>query len=102
MPRTTTRRPWRICPCPAQCLRCRCETATRASGTDQKRPFGIPSSAPQQEVHMSAVPKEVFSLGKSAANFIGMPRQLLIDGKWGNAESGKTFQVINPPPGDQG
>jgi len=50
---------------------------------------------------MSAVPKEVFSLGKSAANFIGMPRQLLIDGKWVNAESGKTFQVINPATGEQ-
>ena len=50
---------------------------------------------------MSAVPKEVFSLGKPAANFIGTPRQLLIDGKWVNAESGKTFQVINPATGEQ-
>jgi len=29
-------------------------------------------------------------------DFLARPKQLLIDGKWVNAESGKTFEVYNP------
>ena len=48
---------------------------------------------------MSAVPKEVFSLSRTVSAFLAKPRQLLIDGKWVNAESGKTFDVIDPATG---
>ena len=50
---------------------------------------------------MSAVRKEMFSVGTPAATFISKQRQLLIDGKWVNAESGKSFPVINPATGEE-
>ena len=50
---------------------------------------------------MSAVPKEVLALSKSVASFLSKPKQLLIDGKWVNAASGKTFAVLNPATTEQ-
>ena len=34
------------------------------------------------------------------ADFIGKPRKMLIDGKWVNAVSGKTFPTYNPATGE--
>jgi phenylacetaldehyde dehydrogenase len=48
---------------------------------------------------MSAVPQEIFRLSRAASSFIAKPRQLLIDGKWVPAVSGKTFDVIDPATG---
>ena len=34
------------------------------------------------------------------SDFIGKPRKMLIDGKWVNAASGKTFPTYNPATGE--
>ena len=39
---------------------------------------------------------ERVSLSAPVKGFIGQPRQALIDGRWQNAQSGKTFDVFNP------
>ncbi len=36
----------------------------------------------------------------AARSFLSKPRQLLIDGKWVNAATGKTFNVFDPATGD--
>jgi len=45
---------------------------------------------------MSAVAESVPSLSRAVADFLRQPRQMLIDGQWVQAESGKTFDVIDP------
>src|SRR6185312_6636125 len=37
--------------------------------------------------------------GAASASFLGTPRKLLINGKWVEAKSGKTFPVYNPADG---
>jgi phenylacetaldehyde dehydrogenase len=44
----------------------------------------------------SAVP----NLQKGVSDFLGQPRKMLIDGKWVEAVSGKTFETYNPATGD--
>ena len=39
-------------------------------------------------------------IGAAARKFLSKPKQLLIDGKWINACSGKTFHVFDPATGD--
>ncbi len=39
------------------------------------------------------------SIDPTVAKYLSMPRQLLIDGKWVDAESGKTFPVYDPSTG---
>ena len=39
-------------------------------------------------------------LDRSVTNFIAKPRNLLIDGKWVPAASGKTFESFNPATGE--
>ncbi len=45
---------------------------------------------------MSAVAESLPSLSQAVSEFLKQPRQMLIDGKWVKAESGKTFDVIDP------
>lgn len=40
------------------------------------------------------------ALSAKAVNFIGRPKQMLINGRWENAVSGKTFPVSNPATGE--
>lgn len=49
---------------------------------------------------MSAVAESVPMYSTAVAGFIAQPRQLLIDGKWAPAASGKTFDVTNPATGE--
>jgi phenylacetaldehyde dehydrogenase len=49
---------------------------------------------------MSAVLTEITGLSRAAGSFIARPRQLLINGKWVPAASGKTFEVFNPASGE--
>ncbi|MGA8708045.1 MAG: aldehyde dehydrogenase family protein [Steroidobacteraceae bacterium] len=39
---------------------------------------------------------DMVSLSTPVKHFVGQPRQALIDGRWQNAQSGKTFEVFNP------
>jgi phenylacetaldehyde dehydrogenase len=39
------------------------------------------------------------SIDPTVAKYLSMPRKLLIDGKWADAESGKTFPVYDPSTG---
>jgi phenylacetaldehyde dehydrogenase len=39
---------------------------------------------------------DMVSLSAPVKHFVGQPRQALIDGRWQNAQSGKTFDVFNP------
>ncbi|MGH8504081.1 MAG: aldehyde dehydrogenase family protein [Gammaproteobacteria bacterium] len=50
---------------------------------------------------MSAVAQTSVKLSSPVTQFIGRPRELLIDGKWVPAKSGKTFPVIDPATGEQ-
>ena len=43
----------------------------------------------------------VTKIGSAARRFLSKPKQLLIDGKWVNAASGKTFHVFDPATGDK-
>ena len=36
---------------------------------------------------------------KKVSRFLGSPRKMVINGKWVNAQSGKTFEVVNPATG---
>ncbi len=45
---------------------------------------------------MSAVAESVPTLSQAVSEFLKQPKQMLIDGKWVQAESGKTFDVIDP------
>src|SRR5438045_6741607 len=40
------------------------------------------------------------NIDSRVSEFIGKPRQMLIDGKWVNAVSGKTFPTYNPATGE--
>ncbi len=40
------------------------------------------------------------TLDRNVEAFIGTPRQLFINGQWGDAASGKTFETPNPATGD--
>lgn len=40
------------------------------------------------------------SIDPAAKSYVSKPRQLLIDGKWVNAASGKTFPVYDPSTGE--
>jgi phenylacetaldehyde dehydrogenase len=40
------------------------------------------------------------NIDSRVSDFIGKPRQMLIDGKWVNAASGKTFPTYNPATGE--
>jgi phenylacetaldehyde dehydrogenase len=40
------------------------------------------------------------SIDPAARSYVSKPRQLLIDGKWVNAASGKTFPVYDPSTGE--
>jgi phenylacetaldehyde dehydrogenase len=40
------------------------------------------------------------ALSAKAIDFIGKPKQMLINGRWENSASGKTFPVINPATGE--
>ena len=37
---------------------------------------------------------------KNVTQFVAKPRQMLINGKWVNAASGKTFPTYNPATGE--
>ncbi len=50
---------------------------------------------------MSAVAQSELNISHSAKQFITRPRELLIDGKWTPAKSGKTFPVVNPATGEE-
>jgi phenylacetaldehyde dehydrogenase len=39
---------------------------------------------------------DMVSLSAPVKRFVGQPRQALIDGRWQNAQDGKTFEVFNP------
>ncbi len=39
---------------------------------------------------------DMVSLSAPVRSFVGQPRQALIDGRWQNAQAGKTFEVFNP------
>ena len=39
---------------------------------------------------------DMVSLSAPVTRFVGQPRQALIDGRWQNAQDGKTFEVFNP------
>jgi phenylacetaldehyde dehydrogenase len=41
-----------------------------------------------------------FQIDSRVSDFIGKPRKMLIDGKWVNAASGKTFPTYNPATGE--
>jgi hypothetical protein len=41
-------------------------------------------------------PGQSHSVSEAAAAFIHRPRQLLIDGEWCGAASGRTFDVVDP------
>ena len=45
---------------------------------------------------MSAVAESIPSVSAAVSDFLKQPKQMLIDGKWVKAESGKTFDVIDP------
>ncbi len=45
---------------------------------------------------MSAVAESVPTLSQAVSEFLKQPKQMLINGKWVQAESGKTFDVIDP------
>jgi phenylacetaldehyde dehydrogenase len=47
---------------------------------------------------MNAQP-QITALNPSVQSFIGRPRQVLIDGRWVAARSGKTFEVFDPSTG---
>jgi phenylacetaldehyde dehydrogenase len=40
------------------------------------------------------------ALSAKAVDFIGQPKQMLINGRWEHAVSGKTFPIINPATGE--
>src|SRR5450631_1988571 len=40
------------------------------------------------------------TLDRSVEEFLGVPRQLFINGQWADAASGKTFETINPATGE--
>src|SRR6266700_877115 len=40
------------------------------------------------------------TLDRSVEEFVGVPRQLFIDGQWADAASGKTFETPNPATGE--
>jgi phenylacetaldehyde dehydrogenase len=40
------------------------------------------------------------TLDRSVAEFLGVPRQLFIDGQWADAASGRTFETPNPATGE--
>ena len=40
------------------------------------------------------------NIDSRVSDFIAKPRQMLIDGKWVNAVSGKTFPTYNPATGE--
>src|SRR5215469_9380413 len=42
---------------------------------------------------------QVTALSSDVESFIGRPRQVLIDGRWVSAHSGKTFDVFDPSSG---
>ena len=48
---------------------------------------------------MSAVAQETPSIPEFAARILSKPKRLLINGKWVDAASGKTFPVIDPATG---
>ena len=50
---------------------------------------------------MSAVAQTELNISHPAKQFITRPRELLIDGKWTPAKSGKTFPVVNPATGEE-
>jgi phenylacetaldehyde dehydrogenase len=50
---------------------------------------------------MSAVIQPEYPLTESLSVFLAKPRKLLIGGKWVDAESGKTFPVIDPATGKE-
>ena len=45
---------------------------------------------------MGATAAEVIELNSSITQFIRQPKKMFINGKWVTAESGKTFDVVNP------
>lgn len=48
---------------------------------------------------MSAVAETIPSLSTEVASFLENPKKLLINGQWGQAVSGRTFDVIDPATG---
>ena len=40
------------------------------------------------------------TLDRNVEEFIGVPRQLFIDGRWVDAASGRTFETPNPATGE--
>jgi phenylacetaldehyde dehydrogenase len=49
---------------------------------------------------MNAIAEHVPDLSATVGRFIGKPHQLLIDGRWVPAASGRTFEVTNPATGE--
>jgi len=47
-----------------------------------------------------AVSASLPNLQKGVSEFVGQPRKMLIDGKWVEAASGKTFETFNPANGE--
>ena len=47
----------------------------------------------------TAIAAKQFSPSKPVSAFLSAPRQMLINGKWVNAQSGRTFDVVNPATG---
>ena len=47
-----------------------------------------------------AVSASLPNLQKGVSEFVGQPRKMLIDGKWVEAASGKTFETPNPATGE--
>ena len=39
---------------------------------------------------------DMVALSAPVKKFVGQPRQALINGRWQNAQDGKTFEVFNP------
>jgi hypothetical protein len=50
---------------------------------------------------VSVVAGSELNLSALTTQFIGRPREMLIDGKWVPAKSGKTFSVVNPVTGGE-
>lgn len=50
--------------------------------------------------NMSAVAESIIQTSNQIQNFINKPKNLLIDGQWVPAKSGKTFEVYDPSTGE--